>query len=72
MYSWDKPILLVWGLSDKYLPLSEAEAFQKGNPNAVKIKQIEGAGHMPQEDWYFLFHQKKKKIHFFPVFKKFP
>ncbi|KAJ1700339.1 hypothetical protein LUZ63_000118 [Rhynchospora breviuscula] len=49
--SWDKPILLVWGLSDKYLPLSDAEALQKGNPDAVQINQIEGAGHMPQEDW---------------------
>ncbi|XP_043719445.1 haloalkane dehalogenase isoform X2 [Telopea speciosissima] len=48
---WDKPILLAWGASDKYLPQSEAEKFQKGNPDVVKIKMIEGAGHMPQEDW---------------------
>ncbi|KAG2729359.1 hypothetical protein I3843_01G241600 [Carya illinoinensis] len=48
---WDKPILLVWGISDKYLPQSLAEEFQKGNPNTIKLKLIEGAGHMPQEDW---------------------
>ncbi|CAL0335270.1 unnamed protein product [Lupinus luteus] len=48
---WDKPILLAWGLSDKYLPQSVAEEFQKGNPTQIKLKLIEGAGHMPQEDW---------------------
>ncbi|KAK9141753.1 hypothetical protein Syun_011153 [Stephania yunnanensis] len=48
---WDRPILIGWGVSDKYLPRSEAEEFQKGNPDAVKVKLIEGAGHMPQEDW---------------------
>ncbi|MQL81750.1 hypothetical protein Taro_014214 [Colocasia esculenta] len=48
---WEKPILVAWGLSDKYLPQSVAEEFLKGNPNAVKLKLIEGAGHMPQEDW---------------------
>ncbi|CAA2996453.1 haloalkane dehalogenase [Olea europaea subsp. europaea] len=49
--SWDKPILVAWGISDKYLPQSVAEEFQKGNPDLVKLKLIEGAGHMPQEDW---------------------
>ncbi|GAU33090.1 hypothetical protein TSUD_259410 [Trifolium subterraneum] len=48
---WDKPILLAWGLSDKYLPQSVAEEFQNGNPQNIKLKLIEGAGHMPQEDW---------------------
>ncbi|XP_059456827.1 uncharacterized protein LOC132186783 [Corylus avellana] len=48
---WDKPVLLVWGISDKYLPQSVAEEFQKGNPTTIKLKLIEGAGHMPQEDW---------------------
>lgn len=50
--SWDKPILVAWGISDKYLPQSIAEEFQNGNSAAVKLKLIEGAGHMPQEDWY--------------------
>ncbi|EAY95781.1 hypothetical protein OsI_17656 [Oryza sativa Indica Group] len=49
--SWEKPILLAWGISDKYLPLPIAEEFQKGNPAAIKLEPIEGAGHMPQEDW---------------------
>lgn len=48
---WDKPVLLAWGLSDKYLPQSIAEEFQKGNTQNIKLKLIEGAGHMPQEDW---------------------
>ncbi|KAF4372316.1 hypothetical protein F8388_026989 [Cannabis sativa] len=48
---WDAPILVAWGLSDKYLPQSIAEEFQKRNPSSVKLKLIEGAGHMPQEDW---------------------
>ncbi|XP_058734385.1 uncharacterized protein LOC131606124 [Vicia villosa] len=48
---WDKPVLLAWGLSDKYLPQSIAEEFQQGNPQNIKLKLIEGAGHMPQEDW---------------------
>ncbi|XP_024021904.1 uncharacterized protein LOC21408422 [Morus notabilis] len=48
---WDGPILVAWGISDKYLPQSIAEEFKKGNPNSVQLKLIEGAGHMPQEDW---------------------
>lgn len=44
-------MLVAWGLSDKYLPQSEAEEFKKTNPNFVNLKLIEGAGHMPQEDW---------------------
>ncbi|GAB4842103.1 hypothetical protein Ancab_012061 [Ancistrocladus abbreviatus] len=49
--SWDKPILVAWGVADKYLPQSVAEEFRKVNPEMVKLKLIEGAGHMPQEDW---------------------
>ncbi|MCE2056123.1 hypothetical protein HAX54_044091 [Datura stramonium] len=49
--SKDKPILNCLGISDKYLPQSVAEEFQKGNPRSVELKLIEGAGHMPQEDW---------------------
>lgn len=48
---WDKPVLVAWGISDKYLNQSVAEEFQKGNPDNIKLKLIEGAGHMPQEDW---------------------
>ncbi|KAL0561989.1 hypothetical protein IC582_002436 [Cucumis melo] len=48
---WDKPSLVLWGLSDKYLPQSIAEEFQKQNSTTIQLKLIEGAGHMPQEDW---------------------
>lgn len=51
-FRWDKPILVAWGISDKYLPQTVAEEFQKRNSELVKLKLIEGAGHMPQEDWY--------------------
>ncbi|XP_010500850.1 PREDICTED: uncharacterized protein LOC109124422 [Camelina sativa] len=49
--SWNKPILLAWGIADKYLPQSIAEEFEKQNPENVKLRLIEGAGHLPQEDW---------------------
>ncbi|RVW92035.1 Retrovirus-related Pol polyprotein from transposon RE1 [Vitis vinifera] len=58
---WDKPILVAWGISDKYLPQSVAEEFQKGNPDYIKLKLIEGAGHMPQEDC-ILFWQPEKVV----------
>ncbi|KAF6167373.1 hypothetical protein GIB67_020679 [Kingdonia uniflora] len=48
---WDTPTLVAWGISDKYLAVLEAEEFRKANPAAVKLNLIEGAGHMPQEDW---------------------
>lgn len=51
-FRWDIPTLVAWGISDKYLPQSVAEEFKKANPNVVNLKLIEGAGHMPQEDWY--------------------
>lgn len=50
--SWDKPTLLAWGIVDKYLSQSIAEEFEKQNPQNVKLRLIEGAGHLPQEDWY--------------------
>ncbi|KAJ0250424.1 hypothetical protein HA466_0137590 [Hirschfeldia incana] len=49
--SWDKPTLLAWGMADKYLSQSIAEEFEKQNPQNVKLRLIEGAGHLPQEDW---------------------
>ncbi|PPD75302.1 hypothetical protein GOBAR_DD27769 [Gossypium barbadense] len=48
---WDKPVLVAWGLADKYLPQTIAEEFRKQNLSSVELKLIEGAGHMPQEDW---------------------
>ncbi|GAA0174541.1 hydrolase [Lithospermum erythrorhizon] len=49
--SWDKPVLVAWGISDKYLPQSVAQEFKNVNPENIEVKLIEGAGHMPQEDW---------------------
>eukprot|EP01018_Ginkgo_biloba_P039791 Gb_05220 [translate_table: standard] len=43
--------MVAWGESDKYLPKLEAETFQKNNVNIVTLKTLEGAGHLPQEDW---------------------
>ncbi|KAL2454437.1 formamidopyrimidine-DNA glycosylase [Abeliophyllum distichum] len=37
---WDKPILVTWGISDKYLPQSVAEEFQRGNPDFSFISGI--------------------------------
>ena len=50
-HRWDKPGLVLWGISDKYLPQSIAEEFQNQNSSTIRLKLIEGAGHMPQEDW---------------------
>jgi len=39
------PTLILWGADDKLLPLTYAEAFKAGIPNA-KIETIEGGAHM--------------------------
>eukprot|EP00850_Spirogloea_muscicola_P016188 SM000130S27075 [mRNA] locus=s130:36435:39651:+ [translate_table: standard] len=49
--SWDKPTMVAWGEKDRYLPKSEALAFAEKNPSVVKASILEGAGHLPQEDW---------------------
>ncbi|WRX27356.1 Alpha/beta hydrolase fold-1 - like 10 [Theobroma cacao] len=59
---WDKTILIAWGIADKYLPQSVAEEFQKGNPNSVELELIEGAGHMPQEDWFLTGRKRSRTI----------
>lgn len=48
---WDIPILVAWGISDKYLRQLEAETFQKNNISTITVDMLEGVGHMPQEDW---------------------
>ena len=45
------PTIVAWGEKDKYLPPSEATAFAASNPDYVTAAILEGAGHMPQEDW---------------------
>jgi pimeloyl-ACP methyl ester carboxylesterase len=51
-YSWKVPMTVAWGMSDKHLPKSEAENFVKRNPSVLKAAMLDGAGHLPQEDWY--------------------
>lgn len=48
---WDIPVLVAWGKSDKYLPPLEVETFQKNNVTTITVDMLEGAGHLPQEDW---------------------
>ncbi|XP_024521271.1 uncharacterized protein LOC9644099 [Selaginella moellendorffii] len=49
--SWSKPTLVAWGQEDKYLPKTQAMEFEKLNPDVIRTVLMEGAGHMPQEDW---------------------
>lgn len=48
---WSAPTLIAWGITDKYLSSSEAENFAKRNADVIQVQLLEGAGHMPQEDW---------------------
>ncbi|NES21524.1 MAG: alpha/beta fold hydrolase [Symploca sp. SIO3E6] len=48
--NWEKPILLVWGLKDPWLPLTQAQQFAKGIKD-VELVKLEEAGHYPQEHW---------------------
>ncbi|MGF1567889.1 MAG: alpha/beta fold hydrolase [Nodosilinea sp.] len=48
--SWDHPTLLLWGLSDPWLPLSLAEACLSTLPNG-ELKTLDQVGHYAQEDW---------------------
>ncbi|XP_057836880.1 uncharacterized protein LOC131047069 isoform X2 [Cryptomeria japonica] len=48
---WDIPILVAWGMADKYLAPVEAETFKQNNVSIVTVNLLEGAGHLPQEDW---------------------
>lgn len=43
---------VAWGVVDKHLPKSEVENFVKSNPSVLKAAMLDGAGHLPQEDWY--------------------
>jgi len=48
--SWTKPVLVGWGMRDRWLPLSLAEAFVQATPDAELI-QLPDVGHYPQIDW---------------------
>ncbi|MBE9230045.1 alpha/beta fold hydrolase [Phormidium sp. LEGE 05292] len=47
---WEQPTLIVWGMKDPWLPVSQAEQLKAAMPNAELVK-IEEAGHYPQEHW---------------------
>ena len=48
---WTQPTLIIWGISDPWLPLTQAQAFASSLPNA-ELVQLEEVGHYPQEDWH--------------------
>jgi pimeloyl-ACP methyl ester carboxylesterase len=49
--AWQKPVLILWGDRDPWLPVVRAEAIAKSFPNAEFIPLVE-VGHYPQEDWH--------------------
>ncbi len=49
--TWQKPVLVGWGLRDPWLPLAMAVAFVKTLPDGTLVK-LEEVGHYPQEDWH--------------------
>ncbi len=49
--AWQKPLLILWGDRDPWLPVVRAEATAKSFPNAEFIPLVE-VGHYPQEDWH--------------------
>lgn len=49
--NWTKPTLVVWGVSDPWLPVSLAEAYVRSLKN-VEFIQLAEVGHYPQEDWH--------------------
>lgn len=48
LQQWEQPTLIVWGMKDPWLPVSQAEQLKAAMPNAELVK-IEEAGHYPQE-----------------------
>lgn len=49
--TWQKPVLVLWGDRDPWLPIGEAEAFAKSLPDGNFVPLVE-VGHYPQEDWH--------------------
>lgn len=47
---WLQPTLLVWGLSDPWLNVNQAQNLANSLPNGELVK-LEAAGHYPQEHW---------------------
>lgn len=49
-HNWEKPILIVWGIKDSWLPFEQAQKFASTLPNG-ELVQIEEGAHYPQEHW---------------------
>jgi pimeloyl-ACP methyl ester carboxylesterase len=47
---WDHPTLLLWGMSDPWLPVELAETCVK-SLNSGELQTLEEVGHYAQEDW---------------------
>lgn len=47
---WPHPTLIIWGLSDPWLPLTLAEACVKTLPDG-ELAKLDQVGHYGQEDW---------------------
>jgi pimeloyl-ACP methyl ester carboxylesterase len=48
--NWQRPILIVWGMKDSWLPFEQVQQFANGLKN-VEVVQLEEGGHYPQEHW---------------------
>jgi len=48
---WHRPLLVVWGNRDPWLPLEMAKQFTDSLPEAEWV-ELEEVGHYPQEDWH--------------------
>ena len=47
---WAKPTLIVWGIADPWLPVTQAKELASSMSNA-ELVQLEQVGHYPQEHW---------------------
>ncbi len=48
--NWTRPILLVWGIQDPWLPFSQAQQFVNTLKD-VELVKLEEGGHYPQDHW---------------------
>ncbi|MGA0199810.1 MAG: hydrolase, partial [Prochlorotrichaceae cyanobacterium] len=49
--SWSKPLLLLWGDRDPWLPWEEIQAFAQ-TLSGAEFTTLEEVGHYAQEDWH--------------------
>lgn len=51
LQQWQQPTLIIWGMSDPWLPLEMAEKLSKSLPFS-ELVQLEKVGHYPQEHYH--------------------